>query len=175
MIITVAGLIGVGKSTVARGLAERLGIRYLSVGDVFREMAQRRAMTVTEFNEYAEGKPEFDHEVDRMQGEMARATDTVVDSRLGGWMVEADLKVWLRAPLEVRAERVARRDSLTVDAARAEIERRETSERARYRELYRIDMDDLSPYQVVLDTSRWRPDALVEALALLARRAEAAP
>lgn len=171
MIVTVSGLIGAGKSTVARALAERLGFRYLSVGDVFREMAARRGLTVTEFNVFAEGKPELDHEVDHMQSEMATAGDTVVDSRLGGWLVDADFKVWLRAALDVRARRVASRDGVTLEAARAEMERRERSERSRYRDLYQIDMDDLTPYHVVLDTSVWSADAITDALVSLAERA----
>lgn len=170
MIIAIAGPIGVGKSTVARGLAERLGSRYLSAGEAFREMARQRGLSVLELNRLAESDPTVDREVDRMQAALATAGNCVVESRLAGWMVEADLRVWLRAPLGVRAARVARRESMSFEAAERELREREESEWQRYRELYGIDITDLSPYQAVLDTARWSAADVVDVITLLAER-----
>ena len=178
MIIAIAGPIGVGKSTVARGLADRLRYRYLSAGEAFRDMARERGLSVLELNRLAESDPTVDREVDRMQAARAREGNCVVESRLAGWMVDADLRVWLRAPLAVRAARVARRESVPLQAAEDDVREREESEWQRYRELYGIDITDLSPYQVVLDTARWSAEDVVDVMALLAGRmapAEAAP
>jgi len=169
VIITVAGPIGVGKSTVAEGLARRLGYRVISGGAVFRELARERGISVTEVNRLAERDPTLDRELDRRQAELARAGNCVVESRLAGWMVEADLKVWLRAPVEVRAARVARREGLDVTAARADLDERERSEWARYKAAYNIDIDDLTPYHLVVDTTRWTADVIADALAAFAR------
>jgi len=73
--------------------------------------------------------------------------------------------VWLRAPVEVRAARVARREGLGVDAARADLTERERSEWARYKAAYDIDIDDLSPYHLVIDTTLWTAEVIVDALA----------
>ncbi len=170
MIIAIAGPIGVGKSTVARGLADRLGYRYLSAGEAFREMARQRGLSVLELNRLAESDPSVDREVDWMQAALARAGNCVVESRLAGWMVEADLRVWLRAPLTVRAARVARREAVPLEAAERDLREREESEWQRYRELYGIDITDLSPYQMVLDTTRWSAEDVVDVTALLAGR-----
>ncbi len=170
MIIAIAGPIGVGKSTVARGLADRLGYRYLSAGEAFREMARQRGLSVLELNRLAEADPSVDREIDQMQAGLARAGNCVVESRLAGWMVEADLRVWLRAPLAVRAARTARREGMALEAAEEELRLREESEWQRYRELYGIDVNDLSPYHIVLDTARWSAEDVVEVMALLAAR-----
>lgn len=171
MIIAIAGPIGVGKSTVAKALAERLAYRYISGGEVFRQMARERSISVVEVNRMAEKDPALDHELDRRQTEMAKTGNCVVESRLSGWMVDADLKIWLRAPLDVRAARVAHREGQRVEAARAELEERERSEWARYKTYYNIDVDDLSPYHLIVDTTRWSADAIVDALTRLIRSA----
>lgn len=169
MIIAIAGPIGVGKSTVADGLASALGYRVISGGEVFRALARERGISVTDVNRLAERDPTLDRELDRRQAELARGGDCVVESRLSGWMVDADLKIWLRAPVDVRAARVAHREGLDVAAARADLVERERSEWARYKASYNIDIDDLSPYHLVIDTTRWTAQTIVEALAAFVR------
>jgi cytidylate kinase len=169
MIIAIGGLIATGKSTVATLLAERLGFRHISAGEVLREMARRKGVSLLEISHMAEEDHSIDREIDHLQSEMAKAGDAVVESRLCGWMVDADLKVWLRAPLEVRADRVAQREGKSREQALQEMLAREASERKRYQEIYGIDLDDLSPYDLILDSSRWPPEAIVETLIHLMR------
>lgn len=165
MIVAIAGPIGVGKSTVAKLLAQQLGYRYISGGAVFRDIARQRGISVTEVNRLAERDPSLDRELDRRQRELAQQGDCVVESRLSGWMVEADLKVWLKAQSQIRAERVATREGQPVEVAQAELAERERSEWARYQQLYGINVDDLSPYHLVIDTTKWSAQAIAQALA----------
>lgn len=169
VIITISGLIASGKTTQAKALAQRLGLRYLSAGEVMRRWARERGVNLLRFSEMAEQDHSIDRELDRLQVEMAREGDAVVDSRLSGWFVPATMKVWLRAPLEVRARRLAEREGVDPQVAVQELQRREASERRRYRAIYGIDLDDLSPYHVVVDTHRWERDEVTEALYGLAR------
>jgi len=164
VIVAIGGPIGVGKSTVARGLADRLGYRYISGGEVFHEVARARGISVVEVNKLAEQDPALDQEVDHRQRELARAGNCVVESRLSGWMVDADVKIWLRAPVEVREARVAQREGQPPTATQAAFTERERSEWSRYKALYGIDIDDMSPYHLVIDTTRWRAEAIVDAL-----------
>jgi cytidylate kinase len=169
VVIAIGGPIGVGKSTIAHALADRLGIPCVSAGGVFRELARLRGVSVVELNRLAEDDPTIDRDLDRLQGELARRGPCVVESRLSGWMVDADLKVWLDAPLEIRAARVAGREGQVSEDARRDLLARERSEWSRYRALYGIEMVDRSPYHLVIDTSRWDPDVIVGALERLAR------
>jgi cytidylate kinase len=157
MRVTVSGLPGSGTTTLAEALSSRFDLEHVSSGDVFRAMARERGVTLAEFGRIAEEDPEIDREIDERQREIARERDDVVmEGRLSGWMVEdADLRVWLAAPLEVRAERVADREEQTVEEAHDEIEKRQNSESRRYREIHGIDIGDLSVYDLVIDTSHW--------------------
>ncbi|OYR38195.1 cytidylate kinase [Halorubrum sp. Ib24] len=167
MLITVSGPPGSGKSTNAAGLAGRLGLEHVSGGDIFREMAADRDMTPVEFNEFAEEDPQFDRKLDRRLREIATTRDELVlESRLAGWLAadHADFRFWFDAPLSVRAERIADRESKPVDRARTETRRREDSERKRYGEFYGIDIDDLSIYDAAYNTARWSPDSFLDVL-----------
>jgi CMP/dCMP kinase len=170
MIVTVSGEIGAGKSTVAKALARSLGLRYLSAGELFREEARRRGLSLAAMGRLAERDQAIDRELDRIQTEAARAGGVLVDSRLSGWLIEGDLRIWLRAPLAVRAARVAARDGLSLGQALSELRDREDSERRRYRATYQIDLTDLGRYHVVLDSAIWSAQEIVDALLMLARR-----
>jgi len=172
LIVTVSGEIGAGKSTVAKALARSLGLRYLSTGEVFREEARRRGLSLAAMGRLAEQDQTIDREIDRMQTDVARAGGVLVDSRLSGWLIDGDLRIWFRAPLAVRAARVAARDGLSVEEALSALRGREESERRRYRAIYQIDLTDLGRYHVIVDTSIWSAREIVQALLLLARRFE---
>ncbi|HVI86492.1 MAG TPA: cytidylate kinase family protein [bacterium] len=172
MIVTVSGEIGAGKSTVAKALARSLGLRYLSTGEVFREEARRRGLSLAAMGRLAEQDQTIDREIDRMQTDVARAGGVLVDSRLSGWLIDGDLRIWFRAPLAVRAARVAARDGLSTEEALSALRGREESERRRYRAIYQIDLTDLGRYHVIVDTSIWSAREIVQALLLLARRFE---
>jgi CMP/dCMP kinase len=172
LIVTVSGEIGAGKSTVAKALARSLGLRYLSTGEVFREEARRRGLSLAAMGRLAEQDHTVDRELDRMQTDVARAGGVLVDSRLSGWLIDGDLRIWFRAPLAVRAARVAARDGLSIEEALSALRGREASERRRYQAIYQIDLTDLGRYHVVVDTSIWSAPEIVEALLLLARRFE---
>ncbi|MEM2866271.1 MAG: AAA family ATPase [Candidatus Hadarchaeales archaeon] len=169
MLITISGEHGAGKSVVAKELARRLGLRYLSAGEVFRRMAEERGMDLKEFSEYAEKHPEIDREIDRRLAEVRG--EAVVDGRLSGWMVkDADLRVLLTAPLEVRVRRIAEREGRDLKEVREETLVRERSERKRFKELYGIDIDDLSVFDLVINTSRLGVEEEVEMLERLVER-----
>lgn len=162
MIVTVGGPIGSGKTTIAEALAEKFDLRHISAGRVFREMAEKMGMSLAEFSKFAEEHHELDREVDERQVEMAKEGNAIVDGRLSGWMLDADLKIWLNAPLKVRAKRVANREKKSFEVALRETKDRERSEKKRYEEIYDIDLDDLGVYDVILNTAKWDAEGVVE-------------
>ncbi|MUV90206.1 AAA family ATPase [Halapricum sp. CBA1109] len=164
MLITVSGPAGSGKSTLAASLADALDYEHVSGGDIFRELAEERGMTPLELNKQAEEDETIDLDLDRRLRSIARdRDDLVLESRLAGWMAGdyADIKLWLHAPLEIRADRIAQRENKPFEQAREETQERAESEAHRYREYYDIDIDDLSIYDLAVNTARWGPQGVL--------------
>ncbi|WP_181685456.1 (d)CMP kinase [Halorhabdus salina] len=164
MLITVSGPAGSGKSTLAESLADALDYDHVSGGDIFRSLAEEREMTPLELNKQAEDDETIDLDLDRRLRTTAQdRDDLVLESRLAGWMAgdHADLKLWLDAPLGVRADRISQRENKPIEQAKTETKERGESEAQRYREYYGIDIGDLSIYDLVINTARWGPQGVL--------------
>jgi len=163
MRITVSGLPGSGTTSLARHISDTLHTGMISAGEVFRQMAQEYGMDLAAFGKRAESDPSFDRLIDERQRQIALShDDIVVEGRLSGWFVrEADLKIWLFAPPECRVARIQTRDAVADPAAAAQMTReRESCEAQRYRSYYGIDIDDMSPYHLILNSEHWSVEEL---------------
>ncbi len=170
-VITVGGPHGSGKSSIADRLAEEFDLRRTSAGIIFRRLARERGLSLEEFSRLAEQDKSIDRLLDDRLREEARRGNVVIDGQLAASMAGeyADLKVYLTAPLEVRVQRIASRDGRDYDAALQETMIREESERRRYRDYYGIDVDDLSIYDLVLNTEHYSLDEVYEIVSTAVR------
>jgi cytidylate kinase len=173
VLVTISGLPGAGTSTLASGVATAIGIEWVDGGKVFRQLAQEKSLTLAEFGALAESDPSIDVALDQRLAGRARAGDVVLESRLAGWIATNEgltaIRVWVGCDVAVRAERVASREASSVDDALTTNRRREASERLRYRTYYGIDLDDLSVYDVRLDSTDQQPDPLVSTIVAAAQ------
>src|SRR5690349_362285 len=114
MVITISGLPGSGKTTVARLLSNRLGIPHVYAGDLYRKGAIERGVTLEEFSQLSERDHSIDRALDAKMAEYARQGNVVLEGRLAAFVTLQEtvdaLKVWLTASDDVRARRVAQRE-----------------------------------------------------------------
>ena len=164
MIITIGGLAGTETTTLSEVLSEKLDVPYISAGFVFREMAAERGMSVLEFSEFAEGNDEIDKEIDKRQAEKAKSSDNLIlEGRLSAFFVEnADLRICLMTPFDVRSKRIAQREDKSVDVAKSEIIIREESEALRYKEIHNIDINNMEIYDLIINTDSFDPESISE-------------
>ncbi|HEY6738310.1 MAG TPA: AAA family ATPase [Actinopolymorphaceae bacterium] len=158
--IVINGDLGSGKSTVARELASRLGVRRVAMGDVHRQMAQAMKLTTLELNQRAEADEAIDDHVDQVQKDLASSGERlVVDSRLGWHFFPDAFKTYLIVDPRVAAERVVVRPADAVEGyssleeAEERLQSRSHSERARFIARYGVDKYRLRNYDLVCDTT----------------------
>ncbi len=173
MLITISGLPGSGKTTVARLVADQLGLEHVYAGNIFRRQAEDAGLTLQEYLRRAESDPGIDRRLDDKMRERAKSGHAVLEGRLAGFVADeakADaLKVFLNASEAVRAARITNREGGVTAERLREIQARETSDWRRYRDIYGVDYHDHSLYDVVVETDRRTPEDLAQEIVKHAR------
>ncbi|KUL41580.1 hypothetical protein ADL15_04870 [Actinoplanes awajinensis subsp. mycoplanecinus] len=181
--VVLNGDLGSGKTTASVMLAERLGVRRVSVGDLYRRMAAEHGMTALQFNLHSELDDKIDHQIDQLQHDIAASGQRlVVDSRLAWYYFTDALKVHLITDPVVAARRVLARpgDAVerydSVEEARRQLAERSDSERQRFLARYGVDKSDLRNYDLVCDTTRATTEQVVTRIVeMLGRPPTASP
>jgi cytidylate kinase len=173
MLITISGLPGSGKTTVARLVARELGLEHVYAGEIFRRQAEERGIPLAEYVRMAETDESIDRELDARMLRRAGQGRAVLEGRLAAYMAEQAgtpaLKVFLDASEAVRAERIAGREGGATAERLREIQERETSDRRRYRQIYGVDYHDPARYDHVMQTDRRTPEELAREIVALSR------
>ena len=159
MRITLSGPIGSGKSTVGILLSRKLQIEFISGGEIFRQNARKHNMTLAEFGKYAESNPEIDREQDHGLLQLLRTKENIVlESRLAGWIATKNAidatRIYIDADIEVRIERVMKREGGTREEVMQLVKEREASELKRYMKYYGIDYRIPEYYDIIIDTTK---------------------
>ena len=165
-IITISGSPGSGKTTIAKLLGKKLGLKYIYSGDIFRKMSEKYNMSLEEFGSYCEKHREIDQQLDDYQLMILRKGNVIVEGRIAGWIAHRNnipaVKVLIDADRETRVRRIAKREKGDVGKRKQEIIAREKSEATRYKKYYNIDLNDTSIYDLVIDSSDKTPEEIVD-------------
>ena len=169
MIITISGKAGSGKSTVAKLLSQKLGLRHYSIGDLMREMAAEKKITLLELNKLAEKDKSIDFELDDKLKKLGKTKDDfVVDGRLTAFFIpHAGIRIFLDADDKVRAKRILRdrrqeESNNNLKETIFNIKKREESEKKRYEKYYGVNYLNKNLYNHVIDTTKMTPEKVIE-------------
>lgn len=173
MIVTLSGTPGSGKSAVARRLAAVLGVPHYSMGDLRRQAARERGLTVEEMNQRAGADPAIERATDAVQQQLAASgASFVIDGRLSHHFIVHGFKVFLTCEPEEAARRVqqaiAQGERTTEGAAgslaaiRARLAARLQNDRERLMAVYGIrDPFDPTQFDLVIDTTKLSVEEIV--------------
>jgi cytidylate kinase len=168
--IAISGKSGCGNTTVSRIVAESLDLKFVNF--TFRSLALERGITINEVMDLAAADDSWDKEVDTRQLGLARKSGgCVIGSRLAVWMLEeADLKVYLTASAEVRAERIMEREGGSLEAVAAFTAERDRQDRERYIRIYKIDNNNYGFVDMVINTDNLNPDVIAQMIIAEAKK-----
>ena len=169
MRITISGPPGSGKTTACNRLSEMLGLKAVVFGKIFRELAAEKHLSLLEFGQLAEKDPSIDEAIDAKILEIARQNeDIILESRLSAYMLSRNsipaFKIYLGASPEVRMSRIGVREGQTIEDAKRETVERQASEAKRYMMYYNIDINDMSVYDLVVNTDELDPDGVIDTI-----------
>ena len=179
IVICISGMAGCGKSTVARKLAEKYGLKYYSGGEALKALAIEFGYKSVERGwwESKEGlsflrqrgrDSSFDRRIDERLLEAAKAGDVVLDSWTMPWLLKDGFKVWLECSEKVRAERLVKRDGISFQVALRVLRDKEKRTKRIYKGLYGFDLgEDFSPFDLILDVSLLSADEVLQAVSLV--------
>ena len=159
MIIAISGKPGSGKSTTAKQVAKKLGYKHYSMGDLQREIASERGLTIKQLGDLESKDPTIDKQIDERQRQLGQTEDNfVIDGWLSAHFIPKAIKIFLDVDIEegirrIFAQKRSKEKYRDLDHAAKEIKERHEVNKKRWMEYYNFQYDDLSAYDLVIDTT----------------------
>ena len=172
--IVICGPPAVGKTTVAKGLANEFNLTYLSGGDVLKDLAKEQGFEVSgddwwdteegmKFLEQRETNSEFDKKVDEKLVELFKKGGMVITSYTLPWLVENGIKIWLDGSHDSSSKRMQNRDNMSSTEAFEVTKKRYDKNKLLYKKLYNFDFgDDFSVFDKIIDTDDLSAKQVIE-------------
>jgi cytidylate kinase len=172
--IVISGPPAVGKTTVAKGLAEEFNLTYLSGGDVLKELAKEEGFVVDgddwwdtkegmKFLAQRETNSHFDKKVDIKLIELFNKGGMVITSYTLPWLVDDGIKIWLDGSHDSSSKRMQNRDNMSPKKAYEVTKERYDKNKALYKKLYNFDFgDDVSVFDAIINTDALNANEVIE-------------
>ena len=162
--IIISGPPAVGKTTIAKGIAEEFGLTHLSGGDILKELAEEEGFKTggddwwdtqegMNFLSQRQENSEFDKKVDDKLKKHFLDGNVVITSYTLPWLVEGGVKIWLEGSKENSAQRMTTRDNMSKDNALELVQKRYQENKKIYKALYGFEFGkDLSLFDKIIET-----------------------
>lgn len=162
MRIALSSLSGAGTTTAVTEIAPQLGFRVVNY--TFRDLARELGVEFQKVQDAASLDTRYDYLTDAQLLRASLADNVVVGSRLAGWLVAADVCIWLHAPLDVRAQRIYKREGGSLQEVSIKTAKRDAQNAERFQSLYGIDVQDHAPFEFTINTTRLGIDDVAKAI-----------
>ncbi len=172
--IVISGPPAVGKTTVAKGLAEEFQLQYLSGGDVLKEMAKEQGFDSQgddwwdtedgmKFLNQREQNSEFDKNLDERLTGLFNRGGMVITSYTLPWLIKDGIKIWLEGSHESSTQRMQSRDDMSPEDAYEITKQRFDKNKALYKKLYNFDFgDDKSVFDLIINTDNLTAQQVID-------------
>lgn len=172
-VITLSGEPVSGKSTARKVLKEKYEkqgyiVKEISIGDIFREIAEKEGYkSIEDFNEALKKRGDIDRRIDEQVRQLGKRiledgnknTVYIIDSRMAWKNIPYSFDVRLKCDSKVAGNRLFNADREDIDSYQTEeeaciaAENRKNSEVERYKMRYGVDLLDENNYSLIIDTS----------------------
>ncbi|MCA9826791.1 MAG: cytidylate kinase family protein [Nitrosopumilus sp.] len=172
--IVISGPPAVGKTTVAKGLAEEFQLQYLSGGDVLKEMAKEQGFDSDsddwwdteegmKFLSQREQNSEFDKKLDEKLILLFNEGGMVITSYTLPWLIKDGIRIWLEGSHESSTKRMQSRDNMSSNDAYEITKKRFDKNKALYKKLYDFDFgDDKSVFDLIINTDNLSAQQVID-------------
>lgn len=108
--------------------------------------------------------PQLHKAIDELQKKLAEKGNIVIDGKLSLLAIKnADVKVWLKAKDETRAQRIAKRDGISILESKKIMQIRKEKEKKEWEKIYGVDYTKLENHaDIIIDTTKKTPNEVVD-------------
>jgi len=162
--VVISGPPAIGKTTVAKGIADEFNLTHLSGGDILKELASEQGFSTSgddwwdteegmQFLTQRKNNPEFDKNVDSKLKELFQNGGVVITSYTLPWIIDNGIKIWLAGNIENSAKRMQNRDNVTQLHALDVVKKRFNENKLIYKSLYNFEFgENLSVFDAIIET-----------------------
>ena len=165
---------GAGKSTIANIVAKKLKLKFYSMGNLMRELAAKRGISI---NEYAALKEDVDSEVDNYQKKIGLSEDNfILEGRLAFHFIPKSIKFFFYIEPKLAAKRIfddqrgTEKHYENVTDSLTALKKRMKDDQKRYKRLYGIDAYNKNNFDYIIDTTKLDSEGAAEKVIEIIKR-----
>lgn len=172
MKFSITGHLGSGKTTICKLLSKDYNFEVVSAGSIMRDLAAAKGISILDFNKSIKNDESVDNYIDQViveKGKQVKENANVIfDSRLAWHFLPDTFKIFIivspyEAALRTYLTRTGKEEVYhSVEEAMNKLIDRRVTENRRYKVIYNVNCEDLSNYDVVIDTTFVSPQEAVE-------------
>ncbi|DAC27528.1 MAG TPA: hypothetical protein D7H99_04520 [Candidatus Poseidoniales archaeon] len=156
--VTISGYPGSGTTTLVSGLVNHFDWQSINGGQIFRNEASNRGLTLAEFGKLCVEDESVDKELDEILRNHISGDDVeIIESRLAGWWayrLQADsVRIWVEVNEHERANRVISREGGSLEDVLEANAQRLAIDNQRYQNMYGLTPSDPLAYTHIIEAS----------------------